>query len=74
MEEGLLHLEQFEVSNAAEHDSEHLEVLVNKTKATYVFDRGYLDFDRFYQMRSDGYFFVTRIKKIQSLTFLKKMK
>lgn len=63
MEEGLLHPEQFEISNAAEHDSEHLEILVNKPKATYVFDRGYLDFDRFDQMHSDGYFFVTRIKK-----------
>ena len=63
MEEGLLHPEQFEISNAVEHDSDHLEVLVNKPKATYVFDRGYLDFDRFDQMHSDGYFFVTRIKK-----------
>jgi len=63
MEDGLLHPEQFKITNAAEHDSEHLEVLVNKLKATYVFDRGYLDFDRFDQMDSDGYFFVTRIKK-----------
>ncbi len=63
MEDGLLHPEQFEISNAVEHDSDHLEVLVNKPKATYVFDRGYLDFDRFDQMHSDGYFFVTRIKK-----------
>jgi len=63
MEDDLLHPEQFEITNAVEHDSEHLEVLVNKPEATYVFDRGYLDFDRFDQMDSDGYFFVTRIKK-----------
>ena len=63
MEDGLLHPEQFGISNAVEHDSDHLEVFVNKPEATYVFDRGYLDFDRFDQMHSDGYFFVTRIKK-----------
>src|SRR5699024_2604886 len=44
MEDGLLHPEQFGISNAVEHDSDHLEVFVNKPEATYVFDRGYLDF------------------------------
>ena len=36
MGDGLLHPEQFEISNAVEHDSDYLEVLVNKPKATYV--------------------------------------
>lgn len=63
MEEGLLHPEQFEISNAVEHDNDYLDVLVNNSKATYIFDRGYLDFARFDQMDLGGYFFVTRIKK-----------
>lgn len=63
MEDGMLHPEQFEISNASEHDSNYLDVLVNKPLATYVFDRGYLDFERFDQMHWDGYFFVTRIRK-----------
>ena len=40
-----------------------LSVLVNQSEATYVFDRGYLDFEKMDQMHWDGYFFVTRIKK-----------
>jgi len=63
MNDDLLHPKQFEITNAVEHDSEYLEVLVNKPKAAYVFDRGDLDFDRFDQMDSDDYSFVTRIKK-----------
>ncbi|APZ48768.1 hypothetical protein BW721_03250 [Jeotgalibaca sp. PTS2502] len=34
-----------------------------KQIATYIFDRGYLDFERFDQLHWDGYFFVTRVKK-----------
>lgn len=63
MEDGTLHPEQFEISNAVEHDHDFLDVLVNKPLATYVFDRGYLDFERFDQLHWDGYFFVTRVKK-----------
>lgn len=63
MPEGLVHPEQFEISNAVEHDHDYLDVLVNKPLATYVFDRGCLDFERFDQLHWDGYFFVTRVKK-----------
>jgi len=56
-------IEQFEVSPASKHDHEHLEVFINEPLATYVFDRGYLDFAQFDQMHWDGYFFVSRIKK-----------
>lgn len=45
MADGLVHPEQFEISNAVEHDHDYLDVLVNKPLATYVFDRGYLDFE-----------------------------
>jgi len=60
MENGMLSPDQFEISNAAEHDSKHLEVFLNKSEATYIFDRGYLSLKRFRQMNEDGYFFVTR--------------
>ncbi len=29
----------------------------------YVFDCGYVDYERFDQMTGDGYFFVSRLKK-----------
>lgn len=63
MNESWVHPEQFEVSPASEHDHEHLDVFINEPLATYVFDRGYLDFAQFDQMHWDGYFFVSRIKK-----------
>ncbi|HBH45927.1 MAG TPA: IS4 family transposase [Candidatus Jacksonbacteria bacterium] len=40
-----------------------LDQVVYETGAYYVFDRGYLDFDRFYQIHKAGSFFVTRAKK-----------
>jgi len=63
MEEGMVHPEQFEISNASEHDHDYLDVFVNQPLATYVFDRGYIDFESFDQMKWEGYFFVSRIKK-----------
>lgn len=63
MDKGHIHPEQFALSNAKEHDDHHLEVFINQPLTTYVFDRGYLNFDRLDQMHWDGYFFVTRIKK-----------
>ena len=53
----------FTLTNANEHDVNQLEMLVNQAEATYVFDQGYLDFERMDQMHQEGYFFVTRIKK-----------
>ncbi|WP_459783945.1 transposase, partial [Alkalibacterium sp. s-m-22] len=51
------------MSHASEHDHDHLNVFINEKRATYVFDRGYLDFAQFDQMTWEGYFFVSRIKK-----------
>lgn len=48
--EGLVHPEQFEMSHVSRHDNDYLEVFLNEPLATYVFDRGYLDFERFDQM------------------------
>ena len=63
MEDATLYPTDFTITNAREHDVNQLEVLVNQPEATYVFDRGYLDFERLDQMHREGYFFVTRIKK-----------
>ena len=53
----------FTLTNTHEHDANQLSLLINQPEATYVFDCGYLDFDKMDQMHWDGYFFVTRIKK-----------
>ncbi|SMH27084.1 transposase, IS4 family [Carnobacterium iners] len=63
MDNDHLYPDEFTLTNAVEHDTNQLEVLVNQPEATYVFDRGYLDFERLDTMHSQGYFFVTRIKK-----------
>lgn|SRR5699024_694657 len=55
--------EEFKITHAVEHDDNHLEIFVNNPEATYVFDRGYLNFERMEHMHRDGYFFLTRIKK-----------
>lgn len=39
-----------------------LDQVAYETGAYYIFDRGYLDFGRFYQMHKAGSFFVTRTK------------
>ncbi|WP_256205887.1 hypothetical protein [Carnobacterium iners] len=39
-----LYPDEFALTKAVEHDTNQLEVLVNQPQATYVFDRGYLDF------------------------------
>ena len=36
MEDGLVHLEQFKITNAHEIDNKHLEVFINKKEAIYV--------------------------------------
>ncbi|QDI91395.1 IS4 family transposase [Salicibibacter halophilus] len=48
---------------AKEHDRGQLEVLVDDKEAMYVFDRGYIDYERFDRMTDDGYFFVSRLRK-----------
>lgn len=63
MDNDHLYPNNFTLTNAVEHDTNQLEVLVNQPEATYVFDRGYLDFKRLDTTHRQGYFFVTRIKK-----------
>ncbi len=62
--------DDFTITHAKEHDRSQLDVLVNKPEATYVYDRGYLDFKKMDEMHDGGYFFVTWIKKNTKVTVL----
>lgn len=63
MEKGLSYPDQAVLTNAVEHDRGQLEVLIDDKACMYVFDRGYLDYERFDRMTDDGYFFVSRLRK-----------
>lgn len=63
MEKGTSYPEKAVLTNAKEHDRNQLEVLVDDKECMYVFDRGYLDYERYDRMTDDGYFFLTRLRK-----------
>jgi IS4 transposase len=63
MDEHTSYPDQLTMTPAKKHDRGQLEVLVDDPNAMYVFDRGYLDYERFDRMTDDGYFFVSRLKK-----------
>src|SRR5699024_11056677 len=63
MDKGLSYPDQAVITNAKEHDRGQLEVLVVDQDCMYVFDRGYLDYERFDRMTDEGYFFVSRLRK-----------
>jgi putative transposase len=63
MEQGTAYPEKAVLTNAKQHDRSQLEVLVDDKECMYVFDRGYLDYERFDRMTDDGYFFLTRLRK-----------
>src|ERR1700751_5851869 len=49
------------VSNGKLHDVNVLDLLIPEAGASYVMDRGYLDFERLHALHQAGAFFVTRI-------------
>ncbi|PTQ82228.1 IS4 transposase [Trichococcus patagoniensis] len=51
------------ITNASVHDVNQLEIVVDERLATYIFDRGYLDFELFDKFSHDGFFFISRIRK-----------
>lgn len=51
------------ITNARDHDRNQLEVLVDDNDAMYVFDRGYVDYEKFDQFFVEGIFFASRLKK-----------
>ncbi len=63
MEDHSIYPEKAVITTAKEHDRNQLEVLVDEKDVTYVFDRGYIDYERFDQMTDIGQFFVSRLKK-----------
>ena len=63
IENGCSYPDKAVLTNAKEHDRGQLEVLVDDKECMYVFDRGYLDYERFDRMTDDGYFFVSRLRK-----------
>lgn len=50
------------------------EMLVPEKGATYVFDRGYYDFNWWHKIHSEGALFVTRLKKNASVSVVKQRK
>ena len=63
MEKGISSPEKAVITTAKEHDRGQLEVMVADKECMYVFDRGYLDYERFDRMTDDGYFFLSRLRK-----------
>ncbi|AUJ24008.1 IS4 family transposase [Virgibacillus dokdonensis] len=63
MNKDTVYPEKAVITTAKEHDRNQLEVLVDDKEAMYVFDRGYVDYERFDRMTDEGYFFVSRLKK-----------
>ncbi|MBQ0140136.1 MAG: IS4 family transposase [Kurthia sp.] len=63
LEKGCSYPDKAVLTNAKEHDRGQLEVLVDDKECMYVFDRGYLDYERFDRMTDDGFFFVSRLRK-----------
>lgn len=50
------------ISDGKLHDVNVLDLLIPEPAASYVMDRGYLDFARLYALHQAGSFFVTRVK------------
>ena len=63
LENGCSYPDKAVLTNAIEHDRGQLEILVDDKECMYVFDRGYLDYERFDRMTDDGLFFVSRLRK-----------
>jgi IS4 transposase len=63
MEKGCSYPDKAVLTNAILHDRGQLEVLVDDKECMYVFDRGYLDYERFDRMTDEGYFLVSRLRK-----------
>lgn len=63
LEKGCSYPDKAVLTNAKDHDRGQLEVLIDDKECMYVFDRGYLDYERFDRMTDEGFFFVSRLRK-----------
>ena len=59
----MIYSEMVNITPADVHDHEQLEVLTDEKEAMYVFDRGYMDYEKFDRFFDDGIFFASRLKK-----------
>ena len=64
----------FVVTNAVEHDKTAMDSLINSKHCIYVFDKGYLDYEKFDQYAEDEKYFVTRLKHNAVVTEVKDLK
>jgi IS4 transposase len=62
-DKGTVYPEKAIVTPANIHDRTQLEVLIDEKEAMYVFDRGYVDYERFDRYCDKGIFFASRLKK-----------
>ena len=51
------------ITPAMDHDRTQMEVLIDEKEAMYVFDRGYVDYEKYDRYGDEGIFFATRLKK-----------
>jgi IS4 transposase len=51
------------ITKAKPSDRTQMDVLIDETNATHVFDRGYVDYEKFDEYCDQGIFFITRLKK-----------
>jgi IS4 transposase len=63
MDKDAYYPEKAVITTAKEDGRGQLKVLVVDQEAMYVFDRGYVDYERFDRMTDEGYFFLSRLKK-----------
>lgn len=52
------------MTSAKKNDRSQMENLIDEVGITYVFDRGYIDYEKFDDYCERGIFFVTRSKRI----------
>jgi IS4 transposase len=55
--------EKVKITPAKPSDRTQMETLIDETGATYVFDRGYVDYEKFDRYCEQGIFFTSRLKK-----------
>lgn len=63
MDQDNVYPEQVTITPAGVHDRSQLEVLVDDKEVMYVFDRGYVDYEKFDRFFDEGIFFASRLKK-----------
>lgn len=59
---GTVYPEKAVLTSAKPSDRTQMDALIDETGATYVFDRGYVDYKKYDQYCMEGTFFVTRLK------------